>query len=74
MVMPLKNEIKGFARSQGADLVGVARVEVYSDYLAEVRERSKETAAQLEDYMIPPGDTSFYEPAETTAWQDRTDL
>jgi len=61
MAMPLKNEIKGFARSQGADLVGVARVEVYSDYLAEVRERSKETAAQLEDYMIPPGDTSFFE-------------
>jgi hypothetical protein len=27
MVMPLKNEIKGFARSLGADLVGVARVE-----------------------------------------------
>jgi epoxyqueuosine reductase QueG len=61
MVMPLKNEIKGFARSQGADLVGVARVEVYSDYLAEVRQRSKETAAQLEDYMIPPGETSFFE-------------
>ena len=61
MVVPLKNEIKGFARSQGADLVGVARVEVYSDYLAEVRERSKETAAQLEDYMVPRSETSFFE-------------
>ena len=61
MVMSLKNKIKGFARSQGADLVGVAQVEVYSDYLAEVRERSKETAAQLEDYMISPGEASFFE-------------
>jgi len=61
MVVALGNEIKGFARSQGADLVGVARVEVYSDYLAEVRKRFKETGAQLEDYMIPPGDTSFFE-------------
>jgi len=57
----LGNEIKGFARSQGADLVGVAPVEVYCDYLAEVRKRLKETRAQLEDYMIPPGDTSFFE-------------
>ena len=61
MVVPLKNEIKGFARSQGADLVGVAPVEIYSDYLAEVRERSEETQAQLEDYMAPPGEASFFE-------------
>ncbi|MHC4633284.1 MAG: epoxyqueuosine reductase [Planctomycetota bacterium] len=61
MVMPLKNEVQDFARSQGADLVGVARVEDYCDYLAEVRERSEETAARLEDYMAPPGDTLFFE-------------
>jgi len=61
MVVPLKNEIKGLSRSQGADLVGVAGVEDYCDYLAGVRERSKETAARLEDYMVPPGDTSFFE-------------
>lgn len=61
MVVPLKNEIKGFARSQGADLVGVSRVEDYCDYLAEVRERSKETAAQLEDYMVTRSETSFFE-------------
>jgi epoxyqueuosine reductase len=61
MVMSLKDEIKGFAHSQGADLVGIARVEVYSDYLTEVRQRSKETKALLEDYMIAPDDTSFFE-------------
>jgi epoxyqueuosine reductase len=59
--MSLKNEIIGLARSQGADLVGVAGVEDYCDYLAEVRERFRETAARLEDYMAPPGDTSFFE-------------
>lgn len=59
--MPLNNEIKAFARSQGACLVGVARVEIYSDYLAEVRQRSEENAAKLEDYMAPPGETSFFE-------------
>jgi epoxyqueuosine reductase len=61
MVMPVKNEIKGFARSLGADLVGVAGVEVYCDYLAEVRERFRETEAQLEDYMIASDDRSFFE-------------
>jgi epoxyqueuosine reductase len=61
MVMPGKNEIKDFARSQGADLVGVAGVEVYSDYLSEVRQRSRETEARLDDYMAPPGETLFFE-------------
>jgi len=59
--MLLKDKIKDFARSQGADLVGVAGIEVYSDYLCEVRKRSEETGARLEDYMIPPDDTSFFE-------------
>jgi epoxyqueuosine reductase len=61
MVVTLGNEIQSFARSQGADLVGIAKAEVYFDYLAEVRKRSMETSAQLEDYMIRPGDTSFFE-------------
>jgi epoxyqueuosine reductase len=61
MVMPLKNEVQDFARSQGADLVGVARAEEYCDYLTEVRQRSEETEARLEDYMAPPGDTLFFE-------------
>jgi epoxyqueuosine reductase len=59
--MSLKNEIKDFARSQGADLVGVAPAEDYCDYLAEVRQRSKETVARLEDYMAPPGERLFFE-------------
>ena len=59
--MPVKNEIKDLARSQGADLVGVAGVEDYRDYMSEVWERSRETAARLEDYMVPPSDTSFFE-------------
>ncbi|MFC1795164.1 epoxyqueuosine reductase [Planctomycetota bacterium] len=58
--MILENEIQSFARSQGADLVGIARAEVYFDYLAEVRKRIKETSALLEDYMVHPGDTSFF--------------
>jgi len=61
MVMPGKNEIKDFARSQGADLVGVTRVEDYCDYLAEVRQRFRENAARPEDYMVSPDDTSFFE-------------
>ena len=61
MVVPLKNEIKDFARSEGADLVGIAEVEDYGDYLAEVRKRSEKNAARLEDYMAPPGETSFFE-------------
>ncbi|MHC4643126.1 MAG: epoxyqueuosine reductase [Planctomycetota bacterium] len=59
--MPLKNEVQDFSRSQGADLVGVAKVEDYCDYLTEVRQRSKKNAARLEDYMVSPDDTSFFE-------------
>jgi len=59
--MSLKNEIKEFARSQGADLVAVAPIEVYSDYLAEVKNRLAETGADLRDYMIQPVDVSFFE-------------
>ncbi|MHC4112717.1 MAG: epoxyqueuosine reductase [Planctomycetota bacterium] len=61
MSMPGKNEVQEFARSEGADLVGIAGVEEFCDYLAEVRERSRETAAELEDYMIRPGETLFFE-------------
>lgn len=59
--MSLKDEIKEFARSQGADLVAVAPIEVYSDYLAEVKNRLAETGADLKDYMIQPEDMSFFE-------------
>ncbi|MHC4743478.1 MAG: epoxyqueuosine reductase, partial [Planctomycetota bacterium] len=59
--MPVKNEIIDFARSVGADLVGVGGVEEYGDYLAEVRRRREETGAGLEDFMIRAGDTGFFE-------------
>jgi len=69
--MSLENEIKEFAGSQGADLVAVAPIEVYSDYLAEVKDRLAETGADLRDYMIQPADISFFErladPRETLA-------
>ena len=59
--MSLKDEIEEFTRSQGADLVAVAPIEVYSDYLAEVKNRLAETGADLRDYMIQPEDISFFE-------------
>ena len=59
--MSFENEIKEFARSQGADLVAVAPIEVYSDYLAEVKGRLAETGADLKAYMIQPEDMSFFE-------------
>ncbi len=69
--MSLENEIKEFARSQGADLVAVASIEIYGDYLAEVKDRLAETGADLSDYMIQPADVSFFErladPRETLA-------
>ena len=60
IVMLLENEIKEFARSQGADLVAVAPIEVYSDYLAEVKDRLTETGADMSDYMIQPAYVSFF--------------
>ena len=59
--MSLKDEIREFARAQGADLVAVAPIEVYSDYLAEIKDRLAETGADLKDYMIQPEDISFFE-------------
>jgi len=59
--MSPKDEIEEFARSQGADLVAVAPMEVYSDYLAEVKNRLAETRADLKDYMIQPEGMSFFE-------------
>jgi epoxyqueuosine reductase len=68
--MSLKREIKELALSQGAQLVGVTRVEVYAEYLAEVERRTQDTGAQLADFMISPvsdhtgrvisEDTSFF--------------
>jgi len=52
--MSLKNNIKKFAVSQGAQLVAMVSVEAYTDYLTEVEKRLQDTGAQLEDYMISP--------------------
>jgi epoxyqueuosine reductase len=52
--MSIKDEIQQFAFSQGAQLVGMARVEAYAGYLAEAEERLRDTGAELEDFMISP--------------------
>jgi epoxyqueuosine reductase len=52
--MSLKNDVRQFAFSQGAQVVAMARVEVYASYLAEVENRLQDTGAQLEDFMISP--------------------
>jgi epoxyqueuosine reductase len=52
--MSLKNDIRQFAFSQGAQLVAMAPVEVYASYLAEVEKRLQDTGAQLEDFVISP--------------------
>jgi epoxyqueuosine reductase QueG len=57
----LKRRIKEFALSEGADLVGVAPIENYSDYSTEIEERIKETGASQVDFMIANGDTTFFE-------------
>ena len=57
----LKQQIKDFAMTEGADLVGIAPVEAYSDYLTEIEERIKETGASRADFMIAADDTTFFE-------------
>ena len=52
--MSLKNDIKQFAVSQGAQLVAMTGVEACADYLAEVEKRLQDTGAQLEDFMASP--------------------
>ena len=61
MDVSAKNDLVSFARSLGADLVGVAAVESYREYLAEVRARMRETGAGLNDYMVAAGQRSFFE-------------
>ena len=66
--MSVKDEIRQFALSQGAQLVAMAGVEAYDEYVAEVEKRLRETGAGPKDYMISPvagmpgsGDRSFFE-------------
>ena len=57
----LKSRITGFARAQGVDIVGIAPVESYAGYLAEVEHRVSETGATQADYMIAPEDSCFFQ-------------
>lgn len=58
--MLLTNDIKRLARRCGADLVGVAAVEIYGDYLKTVTAMLAETPAEPGDFMIRPDDVSFF--------------
>ena len=58
--MERKEQIKEFAMADGADLIGIAPVETYSEYCAEVERRVKETGATLADFMIPADDAAFF--------------
>lgn len=58
--MSLKNETISLAKSHGADLVGVAGVDVYADYLEEVAARLRETGATGADYMLPEDAMAFF--------------
>ncbi|MCP4403292.1 MAG: hypothetical protein GY801_39040, partial [bacterium] len=53
-MMSLTAEIQEYAHSQGAQLVGFAPVDVYTDYISEVERRFQETGAQPEHFMISP--------------------
>ncbi|NQV33013.1 MAG: epoxyqueuosine reductase [Phycisphaeraceae bacterium] len=59
--MPLKKQIISLATSQGADLVGVAGVKVYADYLEAVSTRLQETGATGQDYMLGNDAMAFFE-------------
>lgn len=63
----LKQQIKEFAISEGADLVGIAPMEYYSSYLAEMDSRIKETEASHADFMMPDSDRNFPERLSTAA-------
>ena len=49
----LKQKIISLAASQGANLVGVATVSVYADYVEEAGARLRETGATGKAYMLP---------------------
>ena len=60
-VMSLKDRIISLATSHGADLVGVAGVNVYADYVEEVSVRLQETGATGQDYMLGGDAMAFFE-------------
>lgn len=50
--MDLKQKVKTYSESLGFDLFAVAPVEIYTDYLADVKNRMREINVDLNDYMI----------------------
>lgn len=70
--MSLKKQVVSVAKSQGADLVGIAKVDVYTDYMQEVSSRLQETEATAKDYMLSEDARTFFESLSdvrsTLAW------
>ena len=58
--MSLKSKIVSLATSQGADLVGVAGIMVYADYLEAIAARLQETGATGQDYMLGGDAMAFF--------------
>jgi len=57
----LKEQIKKFAISEGAGMVGIAPVQIYHDYYGEVEGRIKDTGATMTDFMIPANEQNFFD-------------
>jgi epoxyqueuosine reductase len=56
----VKTRIISVARSHGVDLVGVANVSIYTDYVQEVSARLQETGATGRDYMLSEDAVTFF--------------
>jgi len=61
----LDDRVRELAVGEGADLIGVAPVEVYHDYYSEVEKRVKETGATGADFMIPEDARLFFKHLST---------
>ena len=59
--MSLKKELISLASSQGANLVAVARPNLWGDYVEEARARLQETGASEEDCMLSEDAMTFFE-------------
>ena len=56
----MKQKIIELAQAEGADLLSVAPVVAYDEYLESVRERMRETDADHTDFMVPKNHPSFF--------------
>jgi len=57
----MKQKIIELAQAEGVDLLSVAPVVAYDEYLESVRERMRETDAGHTDFMVPKNHPSFFE-------------